>query len=132
MCLRGASEIQSKVLEQVKSSDLRVYSVYVPILRSDDEASVPAAIERLPDPRVVFFWDGKGVLAESYSTVLQLRAGQPAWDVYMLFDGEAEWDAEPPAPAYWMHQLGGVAPERKLNGDILASEIKRILQKNDR
>lgn len=128
MCLRGASEIQSKVLEQVKDSDLRVYSVYVAILRGDDEASVPAAINRLPDSRVVFFWDGKGELAQSYSPVLELKAGQPAWDVYMVFDREAELKAEPPAPNYWMHQLGGVAPERRLNGDTLAAEIKKILE----
>lgn len=85
MCLRGASEIQSKVLEQVKNSDVRVYSVYVPILKGDDEASLSSAIKRLPDSRVVFLWDGKGELAQSSSPVLQLRAGQPAWDVYMAF-----------------------------------------------
>lgn len=128
MCLRGASEIQIKVLDQVKNSDLRVYSVYVPILRGDDEASVASAINRLPDSRVVFFWDGKGELAQSYSPVLKLKAGQPAWDVYMVFDRAAEWKTEPPVPSYWMHQLGGVAPERRLNGDALAVEIKKILE----
>ncbi len=128
MCLRGASEVQSRVLEQVKNADLRVYSVYVPILSGDDEASVPSAIKRLPDSRVVFFWDGKGELAQSYSPVLKLKTGQPAWDVYMVFDREAEWKAELPAPNYWMHQLGGVAPERRLNGDTLANEIKKILE----
>lgn len=128
MCLRGASEIKSKVLEQVKNSDLLVYTVYVPILRGDDEASVPSAINRLPDSRVVFFWDGKGELAQSYSTVLKLKTGQPAWDVYMVFDREAEWKAETPTPKYWMHQLGGVAPDRRLNGDTLANEIKKILE----
>lgn len=128
MCLRGASEIQSKVLEQVKNSDLRVYSVYVPILKGDNEASVSSGIKKLPDSRVVFFWDVKGELAQSYSPVLKLKAGQPAWDVYMVFDRAAEWKAEPPVPIYWMHQLGGVAPERRLNGDTLAAEIRKVLQ----
>ncbi len=128
MCLRGASEIQSKVLDQVKNPDLRVYSVYVPILRGDTEENLPSAIKRLPDSRVVFFWDSKGELTQSYSSVLKLRTGQPAWDVYMVFDREAEWKAEPPAPNYWMHQLGGVAPERRLNGDTLATEIKKVLE----
>ena len=130
MCLRGASEIQSKVLEQVKNSDLRVYSVYVPILRGDDEASVSSAINRLSDSRVVSFWDGKGEVAQSYSPVLKLKAGLPAWDVYMVFDREADWKTQPPAPNYWMHQLGGVAPERRLNGDTLAAEIKKVLNAN--
>ena len=128
MCLRGASEIQSKVLEQVKNSDLRVYSVYLPILRGDDESSVLSAIKRLRDSRVIFFWDAKGELSQSYSPVLKLKAGQPAWDVYMVFDREAEWKAEPPAPNYWMHQLGGIAPDLRLNGDKLAAEIKKVLK----
>ncbi|MBA3355712.1 MAG: hypothetical protein H0U18_07190 [Pyrinomonadaceae bacterium] len=85
-------------------------------------------MKRLPDSQVVFFWDVKGELARSYSPVLKLKAGQPAWDVYMAFDRAAEWKAEPPVPNYWMHQLGGVAPEWRLNGDTLAAEIKKILQ----
>ncbi len=115
------------MLEQVKNSDLRVYSVYVPILESDNEASVPSAIKRLPDSRVVFFWDAKGELTQSYSGVLQLGEDRPAWDVYLVFDRTAEWKAEPPAPKYWMHQLRGVSAERMLNGDKLAEEMRRLL-----
>src|SRR5215213_6245170 len=116
MCIRGASEIQSKVLEPIKSPDVRIYSVYLPILRSDHESSVPSAIKKLPDGRVSFFWDGKGDLAQSFARVLQLPEGQPAWDVYMVFNRGVEWKSEPPAPDYWMHQLGGQPPERRLDG----------------
>lgn len=128
MCLRGASEIQSKVLEQIGSEDVRVYAVYLPILRGDEEATVPSAIKRLPDTRVSFYWDGKGELGESYAPVLQLREGQPAWDVYMAFNRDAEWKNDPPpAPDYWMHQLGGVAPERRLEGTKFAEETNKLL-----
>lgn len=106
---------------------MRVYAVYLPILRGDAEASVPSAIKRLPDSRVSFFWDERGEAGQSYSRVLRLAAGQPAWDVYMLFDRNAEWKSEPPVPAYWMHQLGGVAPERRLDGTRFAEEINKIL-----
>ena len=117
-------------MEQLKNSHLRVYSVYVPILRGDDEASVPSAMKRLPDSRVVFFWDAKGELTQSYSRVLQLSEGRPAWDVYLVFDRAAEWKAEPPVPNYWMHQLRGVSPERRLDGDALAAEIKKTLERD--
>jgi hypothetical protein len=120
------------VLEQVKNSDLRVYSVYVPILGGDDEASVPAALKSLPDSRVMFYWDAKGELTQGYSRVLQLGDKRPAWDVYLLFDRNAEWKGEPPVPNYWMHQLRGVSPERRLNGDTLANEIKRTLERGER
>lgn len=117
------------MLEQVKNSDLRVYSVYVPILESDNEASVASARRRLPDSRVVFYWDAKGELTQGYSRVLQLSEGRPAWDVYLVFDRTAEWKAEPPAPNYWMHQLRGVSAERRLDGDALATEIKKKLER---
>jgi len=43
-CLRGASEIQSKVLEKIKGSDVRVYAVYLPILKMDRQGNVPSAM----------------------------------------------------------------------------------------
>lgn len=116
------------MLEQIKSSDVRVYAVYVPILRGDTEASVPTAIKKLPDSRVIFFWDGRGETAQSYSRVLQLQAEQPAWDVYLIFDRAAEWKGEPPTPSYWMHQLGGVSPDRRLDGQKFAEETNKLLR----
>lgn len=116
------------MLEQVKDSDLRVYSVYVPILGNDDEASVPSAMKSLPDTRVVFYWDAKGELTKSYSRVLKLGEDRAAWDVYLVFDRTAEWKAEPPAPNYWMHQLRGVSAERRLNGEKLTTELKKLLK----
>jgi hypothetical protein len=127
MCIRGASEIQSKVLEKIKNPDVRVYAVYLPILRGDAESSVTAATKRLPDGRVSYFWDGKGETAQSYAPVLKLPAGYVAWDVYMVFNRDAEWKTEPPAPDYWMHQLGGVVPERRLDGDKFAEETGKLL-----
>ena len=102
--------------------------MYVPILGGDVEASVPSAMKTLPDSRVVFHWDGKGELTQSYSRVLQLGEGRPAWDVYLVFDRTAEWKSKPPAPNYWMHQLRGVSPERRLDGDLLAVELKKTLE----
>ena len=128
MCIRGASEIQSKVLEQIKNPDVRVYAVYLPILRGDAEDTVPAAMKKLPDPRVSYFWDGKGELAGSYTKVLQLPKGLVAWDVYLAFNREAEWKTDPPAPDYWMHQLGGLSQERRLDGQKFAEETNKLLQ----
>ena len=111
----------------MKDRELRVYSVYVPILGTDNEASVPSAMKKLPDVRVAFYWDGKGELTKAYSRVLQLGEDRPAWDVYLVFDRAAEWKAEPPVPKYWMHQLRGVSAERRFDGDVLAVEIGKML-----
>jgi hypothetical protein len=130
MCIRGASEIETKVLEQIKDPNIRVYAVYLPMLRGDAADTVPAAMDELPDERVSFFWDANGKQAQTYAPVLQLPKGQVAWDVYLLFNKDAEWKDQPPGPDYWMHQLGGVAPERRLNGKPFADETNKLLQAN--
>lgn len=128
MCIRGASEIQSKVLEKISDEDVRVFSVYLPILRGDQESSVASASKLLPDKRVSYFWDGKSELAQSYADVLQMPKGQPAWDIYLAFNRDVEWSSKPPAPDYWMHQLGGQSPERRLNGERFAEETNKLLR----
>jgi len=85
-------------------------------------------MKRLPDSRVVFYWDAKGEFTKRYSRVLQRGEDRPAWDVYLVFDRTAEWKTEPPAPNSWMHQLRGISAERRLDGDALATELKKLLK----
>lgn len=106
---------------------MRVYAVWAPILFSDSYFTVPFATRRLPDPRVSHYWDGDGELVRGYAPVLKLDEGQPAWDVYFVFNRDAEWRDGVPVPDYWMHQLD-LAPERKLDGRKLADEIERLLR----
>jgi hypothetical protein len=105
----------------------------VPILSGDKESSVRDAMKRIPDGRVNYFWDGKSELVKSYARVLQLPKNQPAWDIYMAFNRDAVWgDGDPPKPDYWMHQLGGVSPERQLDGARFAAETNKLLEAGKR
>lgn len=106
----------------MKEKDVRVYSVWVPILDSDQASSVGKATTRLPDTRVAHYWDGNGDLVKSYAGVLALGE-RPAWDVYLLYGPEAEWKTDPPTPDSWMHQLRGVDASRFLKGETLAAEL---------
>lgn len=112
----------------VKEPDVRAYSVWVPILDSDEEKTVGRATARLADSRVSHYWDGKGELVKSYARVLAL-GDRPAWDVYLLFGPEAEWKTDPPAPDSWMHQLRGVDEGRLLKGEALAAELKVLVER---
>lgn len=72
-----------------------------------EEKDVPVATRFVPDARATHYWDSGSVLVRSYDTVLGL--GQDAWDVYIAYGPAARWNnATPPAPDYWMHQLGHV------------------------
>lgn len=82
----------------------------------------------MPDERVSHYWDGEGALMKAYSRVLHVGEGGKVWDVYFVYDRDAEWkEGEPPAPAYWMHQID-LDPERELDGGKLTAEINRVLE----
>lgn len=126
MCIRGASEVQKKVLEKVTGDDLRVHAVYAPILGSDTASTIAKAATHIPDPRVMRYRDGKGELVFGYAPVLGLGEN-PAWDVYLLYGPEAEWKDKPPAPTSWMHQLQAGPGGRELDGERLAAEAAALV-----
>ncbi len=58
-----------------------------------------------------------------------LGTGEDAWDVYLIYDRSAKWTGDlPPKPAFWMHQLGGVFPERTLDPDTFAAQASLLLK----
>lgn len=133
-CLWGASEVQSKTLAQITDQDLRIFSVWVPILKSDTQESISQAALQLTDDRVSQFWDAEGELAKKFSRIMQLGEGQPAWDVYFVFNRDAEWLSQPPVPDFWLHQLNlapekrfDIAPDKRFEADRLTAEINRFL-----
>ncbi len=74
----------------------------MPILLTDAERAVPNATKRLPDNRVMHFWDAKGELVEAYKTILPTKNAETgeyvkAWDVYLIFAPDVEWKDQPPA-----------------------------------
>lgn len=108
--------------DKLKGQDVKVYSVWVPILPSDGEFAVGRATKYLPDDRVTHYWDGEGELVKGYAPVL----GVPkAWDVYLVYDQRAEWTDAPPKPIFWQEQLG-ISDETALDADKLTAEIERL------
>lgn len=128
MCRKGASLMQADVLDTVSDPSLRAYVGWVPILPEDKE---PAAVESqalVPDPRAAHFWDAGRALPPLFAAVLGLPAGWPAWDVYLLYDRDAAWQQEPPAPSYWEHQLGDQPAAPKLDGARFAGRVRAMLE----
>lgn len=99
------------MLEKLPDPDVRVYVVWVPMSRGM-ERDVPNASRQISDPRARHYWDGHGQLIAGYRSVLG-GFNEPVWDTYVLYGKDARWDTErPPAPAYWMHQLGSAKRPR--------------------
>ncbi len=104
---------------------MKVYSVWVPILPSDAKLTVGRATKNLNEPRVAHYWDGDSVLVQGYAPVLGIDGD--AWDIYLLYDKDAEWKDTPPKPIYWQEQLG-ISDETKLDKAKLTAEIKKLVQ----
>lgn len=104
--------------------------MWVPSLPADSEERAAKVTSRIADKRASHYWDEKGELKKAYQKVMKMD--EPAWDVYYVYDGEAEWKTQPPVPVSNMHQLNSLPSERMLDGDKLASEINELLAaKND-
>jgi hypothetical protein len=112
------------VLDNLKGQDVKVYSVWQPILPSDSKFTVGRATKRLEDSRVTHFWDGDNIFASAFSPVLGIDGN--TWDVYLLYDKDAVWQETPPKPIYWQEQLG-ISPETKLDEPKLTAEVRKLL-----
>ena len=116
------------MLDNLKGEDIKVYSVWVPILPSDLPFTVGRATKYLDDDRVVHYWDGDGVLVQGFVPVLELEKfnKHTAWDIYLLYGDDAEWTNTPPKPIYWQEQLG-ISDETQLDTDKLTAEIRKLM-----
>ena len=118
------------MLSRIPDPNLRAYVVWLPVLRSggwEEAANDQGA--RIADSRALRYYDADAGVGKLYGPILHLPRGLPAWDVYMVFGRDARWEAQPPAPTYWMHQLGLAAPsDLQLDGKRLAGVIRGLLQ----
>ena len=123
--------VQEHVLETIDSRELKVYAVWEPILRTDDERSSRKATMFFPDDRVKNYWTSTQDVGKAFQHPLDLTT-EPAWDVYLLYAPQAKWvtGQPPPRPDFYMHQLGGRLPDgATLDGPGLASEVRRVLSR---
>jgi len=115
------------VLEHIDDGDLKVYAVWEPILRTDDERAARKATVLLDDPRVEHFWISTRDVGEMFQEPINLTA-EPAWDVYLVYPRGVTWDSSPPEPAYFMHQLRGRLPDAsRLDAAQLAKRLEVTL-----
>lgn len=110
--------------------------VWLPALNFQDPATLQKNARkhagRLPDPRALHYADPEGYAGKAYGKVMEIPYGAPAWDIYFAFGPEVRWEANAPAPDYWMHQLGGLDPESRLDGPKFAQAVGKLLQEANR
>lgn len=121
--------VQRYVLDAIDHPGLRLYVVWGPMLGDESREDAGPATAYLQGERVSHFWTGSHELAEALGPVLGLPEGERAWDTFLLYGPGAEWGegGPPPEPAFVMHVGRSLPPERRMNGEVLAGEVRRLL-----
>lgn len=122
--------VQRYVLDAIDHPGLRLYVVWGPMLGDESREDAGPATAYLRGERVTHFWTGSHELAEALGPVLGLPEGERAWDTFLLYGPGAGWEESeaPPAPAFVMHVGRSLPPERRMNGEVLAREARRLLE----
>jgi hypothetical protein len=125
MCRWGFSKIKN-ALKAVADDQVRVYVIWDPIFGGNFDGEAKKLSSGFPDKRVRYFKDPNSFAGSLWEKVLKTGRGI-AWDVYLLYDSQAQWEDEPPKPDFWMHQLGGVTIAPRLDEEKFTTELKSLL-----
>ena len=125
MCRWGFSNIV-KSLKAVTDDRIRAYIVWLPILGGDFNGEARKLSISFPDKRVIYYLDPKSQTGLQWERVLKTER-LLAWDVYLLYGPDAQWNEEPEQPAFWMHQLGGLTKAPVLNEATFTARLKGML-----
>lgn len=103
-CLQGAQAVQKSVIEQMKKKDISVIIVWTNMLKTDDKENAYKAASLFKDPSIVQYFDAENKFGDLVAQRLNPK-GEKAWDIYMFFDKDTEWNKTIPRPFDYAHQL---------------------------
>jgi hypothetical protein len=114
----------------VPDDSVRVYVIWDPIFGGKFDRESQNLANKFPDKRVTYFKDPDSLSGQVWKRVLDIDR-EIAWDVYMLYSAEAEWETDPPQPGYWMHQLWGVTKAPHFNEAKFTAELKEMVNQTE-
>jgi len=104
--LQGARAVQTLLAERFPLADVSVSVVWINMLEPDSADAAEAAARIVGDPRARHFYDPNRGVGQAIAASIGGR-GQVAWDMVLFYPAGGEWQAAPPRPATWAHQLAG-------------------------
>ncbi len=82
------------------------------------------------DSRVTQFYDPEKLSGLELAEGLGAESGEVAWDIYLFYDGQDEWNEQLPGIKDWLHQLRGSSwaeSGRLVQGDQLPRKLREIM-----
>lgn len=133
-CLRGLADMGNDLLSRLPAgAPVKVYVVYEPVIGGQAN-DIPAAAGLLRSPSAMLYWNPTGDFGRQMSHVLGYWNGHRwvyAWDTWIIYGPDAVWGAgAPPAPAFLMHQLGGLPHTPKfphLDARVFAAKVHAMV-----
>lgn len=133
-CLRGLADMDDDVLANLpKGARVKVYVVYEPVIGGKD-TNIREAAELLHTTQARHYWNPTGDFGRQMSRTLGYWNGSRwvyAWDTWMIYSPDAMWTgANPPQPAFLMHQLEGLQGNQKfpfLDSKVFAAKVNAMV-----
>ena len=104
-CIQGAESIEQSIIQKMEDKDIGVIIVWTNMLKSDDQVSALYAASLFDGKGVTQFFDGDNKFGDMVAKTINPK-GEDAWDIYLFFDGDAQWTQKLPRPFEYVHQLG--------------------------
>jgi hypothetical protein len=115
-----------KTLKSATDDRVKAYIVWLPIFGGDFKGEARKLSNSFRDKRVSYFLDPTSETGKEWERVLKTERFI-AWDVYLLYGADADWQGDPPPPAFWMHQLGGVTKAPSLDEPTFTAKLKDMV-----
>jgi hypothetical protein len=96
VCLQGAFGVED-LMREFAAKPLCVFVVWEPVLPADWSSLSTAALRRLPDLRVVQFWDKNRLISHSLG---EHDRRSVVWDYIAVYPSGTVWEHNPPSALY--------------------------------
>jgi hypothetical protein len=114
-----------QVMNYFSDKPLHLFVIWLPAISSDTRDDALERTSQFSDPRVSYYWDAEKLTGKSVGSVLEL--GMSAWDVYLLYSSNQNWNTEMPLPLFWMHQLQGLEKGPYLDHDEFKEKVQDLI-----
>lgn len=117
------------MLEGFPDAEIAVDFVWIGMLAGDDAAAAREAAAVVSDRRARHFYDPDLLVGKTIARQLG-HDGEVAWDIYLFYPPTCRWEAMPPAPLAWAHQMSATWPpaDHRHLGHDLFEELRHVTQ----
>ncbi len=124
-CRVGTQALREALLSPLAQEEFRLTVIWTNVFEGDCHERMTEAMARLDDPRVSFFYDPERRAGRAFARRFLPVAA--ACDLYLFYPPGAEWQALPPRPRSWAHQLGRVSDHHCATSAELIAAIEDSL-----